>query len=339
MRIFLTGAAGFIGGEVAARLVDRGHSVTAGVHRNRSVRGNDGTPVEVVGFETIDLTRSGLGLSDCDAARIAMNHDLVIHCAATIRFDLAEADYRAINIDGTAWVLALAARNDLPMLYVSTAYVCGLRDGLILEREPLPTHGFANGYEASKVEAERLVAAASPRHVIARPSIVVGDSVTGLVRSFDAIYGAFKLIAEGRIRSMPARVDATLDLVPIDHVAGGLVALAERMRENAGRRFHLVADAPVPVNEWLSTIAAYPQFATPTLVDPAVFDAAALLPLERRFYERVAGLYAGYFQRAPTFDDADFKLATGLSCPPTDAEYRHKLIDYCIAAGFLAAAR
>ena len=71
-----------------------------------------------------------------------------------------------------------------------------------------------------------LVAAAGPRHVIARPSIVLGDSRTGAIRGFDTIYAAFKLIAEGRVSRMPARACATLDFVPIDHVARGLVALA-----------------------------------------------------------------------------------------------------------------
>ena len=337
MRIFLTGAAGLIGGEVARRLVASGHAVTAGVHRNHDVRGNDGSPVAVAGIETIDLTQPQLGTGETDVARIAATHDLVIHCAATVRFDLAEAEYRATNVDGTAAMLALAARGDLPMLHVSTAYVCGTRDGVIREDDALPVEGFANGYEASKAAAEALVMAASPRHVVARPSIVVGDSATGAIRSFDTIYAAFKLIAQGRIRSMPASADATLDFVPIDHVAAGLVALAERMEHVAGGRFHLVSGTPVPVADWVAAIAAYPQFTAPALTDPAAFDPAALPPLERRLFARVAGLYASYFQRSPVFDDSAFSAATGLSCPPTDRAYLLRLIDHCIAAGFLDA--
>ena len=337
MRIFLTGATGLIGGEVAARLVARGHAATAAVHRTRDVRGNNGAPVEIAGYETIDLAAPDLGLRDADAARIADGNDLVLHCAATVRFDLAEADYRATNVAGTAAMLDLAARADLPMLYVSTAYVCGDRGGLIREDDPLPQTGFANGYEASKAEAEALVAAASPRHVIARPSIVVGDSETGAIRSFDTIYAAFKLIAEGRVRFMPASGDATLDFVPIDHVADGLVALAEGIDGAAGGRFHLVSGAPVPVGDWVAAIAAYPQFAAPTLIDPAAFDPAVLPPLERRLFTRVAGLYASYFQRDPRFDDTRFRAATGLACAPTDHAYLLRLIDFCIVSGFLRA--
>ena len=337
MRIFLTGAAGLIGGEVAVRLVARGHAVTAGVHRNREARGNDGAPVPVAGDVAIDLTAPALGLTDAETMAIATRHDLVIHCAATVRFDLTEAEYRATNVAGTAAMLALAARADLPLLYVSTAYVCGGRDGAIGEGDALPATGFANGYEASKAAAEALVAAASPRHVIARPSIVVGDSRIGAIRNFDTIYAAFKLIAEGRIRQMPARADATLDFVPIDHVAGGLIALAEAMPDAAGGRFHLVSGAPVSVTEWVAAIASYPQFAAPALIDPAAFDPTALPALERRLYARVAGVYASYFQRDPRFDDARLRALTGLACPPTGPAFLRTLIDYCIGQGSCAA--
>ncbi len=338
MRILITGAAGLIGGEVAARLAARGHAITAGVHRNRAVLGNDGAVPPLADMVTIDLAAPGLGLSEEESARIADAHDLILHCAATTRFDLAIEDYRAVNIGGTASVIALATRSDVPLLHVSTAYVCGNRDGAIGEDDPLPSDGFANGYEASKAEAEALVAASGLRHAIARPSIVVGDSETGAIRSFDTIYAAFRLIAEGRVRHMPARGDATLDFVPIDHVARGLVALAERIDAAAGGRFHLVSGRPVPVALWAAAIGSYPQFHAPIYVEPAAFDPASLPPLERRLYGRVAGLYSSYFQRDPRFDDARFRDVTGLACPPTGAAYLKRLIDHCIAAGFLPAA-
>ncbi len=338
MRIFVTGAAGLIGGEVARRLVARGHWVTAGIHSNPDVRGNDGTPVALAGIVPIDLAAPALGLDGVTAQALADAHDLILHCAATTRFDLGAEAYRATNVAGTAAILALAARADRPVLYVSTAYVCGRRDGPIGEEDPLPSDGFANGYEASKAQAETLVATASPRHVIARPSIVLGDSTTGAIHSFDTIYAAFKLIAEGRVRHMPARADATLDFVPIDHVAAGLVALAERIDAAAGGRFHLVSSDPVPVADWAAAIGAYPQFTAPTYVEPDAFNLTTLPPLERRLFARVAGLYSSYFQRAPCFDDHRFRALTGLVCPPTDIAYLTRLIDHCIAVGFLPAA-
>lgn len=338
MRIFLTGAAGLIGGEVARRLVANGHRVTAGIHTNPQVRGNDGRLVAVTGSVPIALEAPLLGLEEGTARRVAEEHDLIVHCAATVRFDQDAAAYHATNVAGTAAVLALAALADRPVLHVSTAYVCGLHDGTILEDDPPHADGFANGYEASKAAAERLVAAADARHVIARPSIVVGDHASGAIRSFDTIYAAFKLIVEGRVRHVPACADATLDFVPIDHVARGLVALAEAMPRAAGGRFHLVSGSPVPIGEWAAAIAGYPQFHVPAFVPPAEFDHLALPPLERRLFGRVTGLYGSYFQRSPRFDDARFRALTGLACPPTDSAFVRRLIDHCIAAGFLPGA-
>ncbi len=334
-RILVTGAAGLIGGEVAKRLVERGHRVTALVHRNREVLGNDGRAPVLHQTLTGDVSRPRFGWDEAALAAVAGDHDLLIHCAATTRFDLTEDAYQAVNVAGTAHAIELANAGDMALLHVSTAYVCGGRDGAVNEDDPLPTIGFANGYEASKAAGEALVAASGLRFAVARPSIVVGDHATGAIRGFDTIYAAFKLLAEGRVRHMAASSDATLDFVPLDHVAAGIVALAERMKAASGGRYHLVSGQPIPVAAFAAAIGAYPRFTAPTLVPPDRFDPATLPPLERRLYARVAGLYASYFQRDPRFDDARFRAATGLACPTTDAAYLARLIDHCIAVGFL----
>lgn len=314
--------------------------MTALVHRNPEVRANDGSLVEVAGVVHGDVSASQFGWDDAAFAQMAADHDLLIHCAATVRFDLADEDYRAVNVGGTAHALALAKEGVMAFLHVSTAYVCGTRDGAIREDDPLPDTGFANGYEASKAAGERLVQASGLNWAIARPSIVVGDFPTGTIRQFDTTYAAFKLIAEGRVRHMPARAGATLDFVPIDHVAGGIVAIAEKMDEvdfgAEGMTLHLVSGQPLPVERFTSAIGDYPHFHQPELVAPEAFDPSLLPALERRLFRRVAGLYASYFQRDPHFDDARFRELTGMQCPQTGEAYVRRLIDHCIAVGFLA---
>lgn len=338
MKILLTGAAGLIGGELAARLVAAGHEVTALVHRNREIRANSGALVPVAGVLGCDITEPLLGFADDEAKVLGEAHDLIVHCAATVRFDLSDAEYHRTNTQGTANVIELARLGDCGLLYVSTAYVCGTRDGTIREGDPLPETGFANGYERSKAEAERLVRSSGLPHAIARPSIVTGDSKTGAIRQFDTIYAAFKLIAEGRVKQMEARADATLDFVPIDHVAGGLTALVTLWDVARGGTFHLVSGAPVSVQDFASAIGGYEQFSRPALVSPDAFDAGALPPLERRLYGRIAGLYASYFQRDPRFDDSALRALTGLESRATDRAYLELLIDHCIEAGFLSGA-
>lgn len=335
LRVFVTGAAGLLGGELCARLVAAGHRVTAMVHRNPEICGNDGRQVAVAAISRGDVSRPCFGWDPATFAEVAQAHDLLIHCAATVRFDLPDEDYRAVNVGGTAQALEFARAGGCDFLHVSTAYVCGIRSGPVREDDPLPDAGFANGYEASKAAGERLVRGSGLRWAIARPSVVVGDSETGAIRQFDTTYAAFKLIAEGRVRHMEARPEATLDFVPIDHVARALVALAESFEGAAGGTYHLVSAQPLPVASFTGAIGSYPQFHEPTLVPPEDFDPTQLDAMERRLYRRVAGLYASYFQRDPRFDDSTLRARIGLACPPTGEAYIRRLIDYCVAVGFL----
>ncbi|MHA6334591.1 SDR family oxidoreductase [Qipengyuania sp. CAU 1752] len=337
MRILVTGAAGLIGGEICARFAARGHTVTGFVHTNRDVCANDGTPAALDRIVAGDLSQARAGLARAEWEALAKGHDLIVHCAAVTRFDLDEAAYRATNIDGTRVALELGSLGGMDFLHVSTAYVCGGRSGPIGENDPLPTGGFTNGYEASKAEAEKLVRDSGLRYAIARPSIVVGDSRDGAIRQFDTIYAAFKLIAEGRVRHMPAMPGATLDFVPLDHVADAIVALAEDIPREDGGAFHLVSGGPVPVEAFAQAIGSFSIFEAPRLVDATAFDPSTLPALERRLFKRVAGLYANYFQRDPRFDDARLRAVTGLVPPPMDLAMLRRLIQYCIDVGFLRA--
>lgn len=337
MRILVTGAAGLIGGEVSARLSDAGHTVTALVRSKPEVAANDGRPAGVAETVKGDLSLPGMGLDEETRARLAEGVDVIIHCAALTRFDLEKDAYHATNVEGTRRVVELAVASGAALLHVSTAYVCGARSGPVLESDPLPSTGFTNGYEASKAEAEALVRGSGLTHAIARPSIVVGNSRTGAIRQFDTIYAAFKLIAEGRVRHMPVAEGATLDFVPVDHVAAGIVAIAQDMMSADGGTYHLVSGGPVPVQAFADAIGSFDAFDAPTLVKAEDFDPATLPAMERRLFRRVAGLYANYFQRDPRFDDANTRTVTGIQAPPMDHAMLRKLIQYCIDVGFLKA--
>ena len=337
-RILVTGAAGLIGGEVCARLVAAGHSVTALVHRNPEVRGNEGMPVAIAEAVAGDIRQDRLGLDAPTFERLARETDLVIHCAATIRFDLTDDDYASTNTRGTANVIALAEAGGAGLLHVSTAYVCGTRNGAIREDDPLPgAGGFANGYEASKAGGEKLVRASQAEWVIARPGIVLGEYHSGAIRQFDALYLAFKLIAEGRIRMVPAGRDATLAFVPLDHVAAGIVAMVDKWDAAKGGTYHLVPSEPLPMRDFAEGIGGVEGLHKPALVDPDSFDAHELPPLERRLHGRVSALYASYFQRDPRFDDSEFRALTGVEGPAADRAWLDRLIGYCMREGFLLA--
>ena len=349
LRILVTGAGGLIGRELAGHLAERGHSILALLHNSAILLRNDGRPVSTApwdgrmppsgGVATLhgDVRQPGLGLAACLPPL-----DLIVHCAALTGFDCEPEAYQAVNVGGTANILAYAgAGRGIPMIYVSTAYVCGGRGGPIMEAELDVGQHFTNGYERSKAAAESLVraAAASQAVAVARPSIVVGNSRNGQIGSFSNIYGLIKLVVDGLIQTLPASPGASLDLVPIDHVIGGLTDIAERMQQAAGQTYHLVSGAPVPVTSLRTVALADCRLHAPRFVLPAAYDPALLTHGERRLNGQVTQLYAAYLQRDPRFQDGNLRVLSGRVCPPTDDAFLRRLMDHCLATGYVRGRR
>jgi len=349
----VTGAAGLLGGEISAALADKGHRVIGLVRKNRIVMRGDNEQMPVGDWQGNipeageillvqgDVRDPHLGLDRETYARLAGQVDRIIHCAAIVQFDADPEIYEAVNVNGTGHVIDFArARPGTPaaLVQVSTAYVCGERDGPIAEADASKPDRFANPYEASKFASEAKVRNAMADGMvaaIARPSIVVGRAEDGVIAGFDTIYMAFKLLAEGRIKTIPSTPDATLNFVPLDHAVKGIVTIAERIEEARDKVFHLVAGAPMPVADFFELVREYPQFSDPEHVPPEHFDPAMLSPIEQRFHRRVAALYTSYFQRNPLFLEDNVSMLMSCGGPDADKALMRRQIDFAIGAGFL----
>ncbi len=341
LAIMVTGAAGLIGAELCGALAERGQAVVGLVHRATTLLRGDGVAIETLDYEggelmagrvanvRGDIRQAGLGLSAA-ARPLAERLDLVVHCAADTTLAGADDRRMATNVAGTRNLLDWLAGAKAPprLVHVSTAYVCGARSGPI--DEAAPGDAFRNGYETSKAEAEHLVTASGLAVAIARPSIVVGRWADGAISRFSNIYGLLKLVGEGRIRDLPAAEGATLDLVPLDHVVGGLVDIVERFEASAGRAFHLASGDPVPLAELCGF--EFAGFHAPRLVAPV---AEALPDAKVRRDGDFLSLYASYLTRDPRFATRNLAALSGRVCPPTDAAFVKRLIDHASAAGFL----
>jgi nucleoside-diphosphate-sugar epimerase len=258
--ILLTGATGFLGMDVLARLIDRGEEQVVVLVRARDDAGARERLAEVLGrlYDEApeaaanvravrgDLLEPGLGISARDRAELVGSVERIVHCAASISFDLPLAEAREINVEGVARVIELAreiaAGGSLRRLvHVSTAYVSGSHAGEFAETDLDVGQEFRNTYERSKQEAERLLRAQAGDLplAVARPSIVVGNRTSGWTPVFNVLYWPMRAFERGLIEEVPAREDSIVDFVPVDYVTDGILTLLDE--DGVGGTYSLVA--------------------------------------------------------------------------------------------------
>ncbi|MCA1689501.1 MAG: SDR family oxidoreductase, partial [Actinobacteria bacterium] len=239
MSVLLTGATGFLGMEVLVRLLEQPDTEIVALVRARD-RAEASRRIDTVlaqlyelppatAAERIlalpgDVSLPGLGLDPDDRRAVVGRTTEIVHCAASISFALPLEQARSINTEGTRSLLSLAG--EIPglrrVVHVSTAYVGGRHAGTFGEDDLDVGQEFRNSYEQSKFEAEIEVMASDLPLVIARPSIVVGDRLSGWTPTFNVIYWPLRAFARGMLEEVPADPDGVVDVVPVDYVADAL---------------------------------------------------------------------------------------------------------------------
>lgn len=210
--IFMTGATGFIGSNLAVRFLERGYNLKLLVREmNVDIRSRIDKvfsnlltgdkynelkeKIEVIKG---DITHRYLGMAKRDLVRIGDEVQDIFHCAASVSFeDKNKKMIKRQNVDGTRNILELARKLKIKNFhYMSTAYVAGQRKGIAYEDELDKGQRFNNIYEESKFEAEKLVREYQDRYRIRssiyRPAVVIGDSNTGRTSNFFGFYGLIK---------------------------------------------------------------------------------------------------------------------------------------------------
>jgi len=297
-----------------------------------------------------DLCRPDLGLTASDTHWIAHHCRAIIHNAASLTFFGKDRQREPwlTNVEGTRHILDLCVRCGIPRLhYVSTAYVCGLREGRILETELDLGQETGNDYERSKLEAEKLVRSAplAEPPTIYRPSIIIGDSRTGYTSTFHGFYAMVKLAHTLAGQVVPGSITAgslldafhldgheRKDFVPVDWVSAAIVYLVGRP-EHHGRTYHLTAPQPAPVAVWgraiQDAVERYSPLADPS--DPGNCDATWFEEMFRRQVE----IYRAYWRDDPQFDRTNTVAAVAhLPCPTVNYELLAKMARIAIQTNF-----
>lgn len=270
MNCFVTGASGFIGGNLVHALNRQGHRVRALLRPGSDLRGLQGADYERIDGDLLNPEALRKGLSGCDWC---------FHVAAS--YHLWLQDYQpmyASNVEGTRLVIETAhAAGCSRIVYTSTVGCIGLpreQEGVVVptdETTPVSEAQMSNHYKRSKWQAEQVAlnAAANQRPVvIVNPSAPIGPrdvkpTPTGQV------------IVDFLNRALPAYLDTGLNWVHVDDVVAGHILAAERGRPS--ERYILGhANGNRTMRQALDLLASITQIPAPSFRVPyAVAYAAA----------------------------------------------------------------
>lgn len=365
--ILLTGATGLLGRFLLRDLSEQGRRVAVLV-RGSKTAGADARVDEllrdwweVAGVEVPrpvvlegDITAPGLGLPAAALEWVEANVDEVVHAAASLAFDRRESDGEpyASNVGGTARVLELCRTAGIRRVHhVSTAYVCGLRGGRVLETELDVGQTPGNDYERSKIEAERVVRDADWLDVrtVYRPSIIVGDLVHGFTNTFHGFYKPLRIVQPFVESFVQAALEpgSLLDVlgmtgherknvVPVDWVSAVMSRIILDPVLHGGA-YHLTSTRPTSVGllcrvfaQMVTEMAERPKSAGSGRPAP-VFDPAVLA----RLFGDQMEVYRAYWRDDPEFDvTATSRAVPDLPAPPLDEATIRRLSRFAISAGF-----
>jgi dihydroflavonol-4-reductase len=281
MKIFVTGATGFVGHHVARELAAQGADLRLLVRKSSNLANLEGIAGETHIGDLADPASIQPALEGCDA---------LMHVAADYRLWIPDpqAMHRA-NVDGTRQLLQLAREAGIRrVVYTSSVATMGFRsDGLIVNEDtPVSLDNMVGHYKRSKFLAEQEAIAAAnagQQVIILNPTTPIG--------SHDS-----KPTPTGRIfvdflnRKFPAYVDTGLNLVDVQEVARTHVAALET--GTPGRRY-ILGGENLTLKQILDKMSAITGIPSPTVQIP--FAVAAVYAF---FEENITGRLLGKEPRA-----------------------------------------
>ncbi|MFZ5470476.1 MAG: NAD-dependent epimerase/dehydratase family protein [Myxococcota bacterium] len=178
MHVLVTGASGFVGGNLVKRLVARGHTVTAMVRRTSNRKALEQIPG--LRFAIGDL-HTGEGLREA-----VEEIDCVQHVAGVLKARTPE-DFHRGNVEGTRFVCQAIAEQKKPVRLVYCSSLAAAGPTIVgRPRSEVDAPAPVSSYGRSKLGAEMVVRQFADRipAVILRPPIVYGPGDRDNIPSF-----------------------------------------------------------------------------------------------------------------------------------------------------------
>lgn len=272
--IFLTGGTGFIGKRLLPELAKE-NMVFLLVRKQSLAKAEkiiSKQKIKNIKIIVGDLEQKKLGLSEKDLEFIVENIDDVYHLAASYDSSLPREKIFRINLEGTKEIVRLFEKSPRlkAFIHVSTAYIAGVREGIILEDELIKPKSFHNYYEEAKFKSEVFLRVIKLPVTVIRPSLVVGSSQSG---EFDketksGFYQLIRTIDKGFLFFYPGKGNGFISAVPVNWLAAMIFKIGQNQK-SVGKTFHLVDSKPMIAREFIDNICGIlgrrkPFFEIPT---------------------------------------------------------------------------
>jgi dihydroflavonol-4-reductase len=281
MKVFITGATGFVGHHVAKALAAQGAELLFLVRKSSNLSNLEGIPGETIVGDLLNSTSYAPALANCEA---------VLHVAADYRLWIRDPEtmYRA-NVDGTRDLLRAARKAGVRrVVYTSSVATMHFRtDGVVVNEDtPVSLADMVGHYKRSKFLAEQQAIAAAQdgqQVIILNPTTPIGPNDS-------------KPTPTGRIfvdflnRKFPAYMDTGLNLVDVAEVAKTHV---DSLTVGTPGRRYILGGENLTLKQILDKMSAITGIASPTVKIP--FAVAATYAF---FEETITGRIRGKEPRA-----------------------------------------
>ena len=256
VKVFLTGATGFVGGPVARAYAAEGAELRLLTRASSRLAGIEGLAADVVVGDLRQPEGLRSALRGCDA---------LVHVAADYRLWVRDPkEMYAANVDGTRELLRIAREEGVAkVVYTSSVATMGFKDDgtIVDETTPVERADMIGPYKRSKFMAEQEAIAAAR----------AGQQVTILNPTTPIGPGDAKPTPTGRIivdflnKKFPAYVDTGLNLVDVAEVARMHVVALER--GTPGERY-ILGGENLTLKQILDRMSAITGLPSPTMKVP-----------------------------------------------------------------------
>lgn len=298
-----------------------------------------------------DITEPDLGLDPRSIRWVAEHCDSLLHNAASLTFQSTgqESEPWRSNVAGVGNVLELCRNARIRRFHhMSTAYVCGLREGLIRETELDEGQKLSNDYEQSKVQAEKMIRFADflDQVTVFRPAIIIGDSTNYHTTTYHGFYAPLQLVTTiaktltpnetGRLYSaanFALHGHETKNLVPVDWVSAVTTHVITHP-EHHGKTYHLTPRHRVTFRLIADVMEQAIGFYGINF-SARELHRSELTEYEQMFQDLIVSIYNSYWRDDPLFDATNTTTAAPhLPCPHVDRNMLLKMAAYAIAINF-----